>query len=174
MSPEATLTQDSINQTYRLGENATLVCNSTGGPGNSYLWLKDGRDLNGENSSVLTLLDITVTTGGTYTCMVSNAAGNHSTSTLLFVFPYFLQQPLEVVLTSAESSVNITCVAVSFPDPEYQWEHEDGRVIREDILVNMSILTISRIQFGDEGNYYCNALSNGFINSSLNALVTGE
>ena len=173
MSPEVTLTENSINQTYEFGENATLVCNSTGGPGNAYLWQKDGNHISGQNSSILELPDVTVATGGSYTCVVSNAAGNHSANTYVFVFPYFLKQPQEVVLTLTESEINVSCVAVAFPDPEYQWGREDGQ-IRMGISTNQSVFTISSVQFGDYGKYYCNATSNGLVNTSLSTLITGK
>ena len=168
------MTEASINKTYRLDENATLECNSEGGPGNTYLWQKDGLSLDDENSSVLMLYNVTFSTGGTYNCFVSNAAGNHSASTLLFVFPYFLEQPIDVVLTSARYTFNLTCIAAAFPEPEYQWGREDGKDIRTDVLVNMSVLTFSSVQFGDEGSYYCNATSNGFVAASESVLVTGN
>ena len=174
MSPQATLPEASMNQTYSANENATLECNSEGGPGNTYLWQKDGLSLDDENSSVLMLYNVTFSTGGTYNCFVSNAAGNHSASTLLFVFPYFLEQPVNVVLTSAGYTFNLTCIAAAFPEPEYQWGREDGRDIRTDVLVNMSLLTFSSVQFGDEGSYYCNATSNSRVNTSSSVLVTSK
>ena len=174
VSPIANLSEAAINQTYEIGDTATLECSSIGGPGNIHLWQFDGRNINGENSSILSIPVTTVSVGGLYSCVVSNDAGNDSASTLLFISPYFIKQPEEVVLTSAGSSINITCVAVAFPEPEYRWGHEDGRELRMDILTNSSFLTISNVQFGDEGNYYCNATSNGFLNMSLNALVIGE
>ena len=122
----------------------------------------------------MVLTDAIASTGGVYSCVVSNAAGNHSASTLLFVSPYFLEQPVDRILTSVGSMINVKCVAAAFPDPEYQWGHEDGRQIRMGILLNMSNLTISSLQFGDEGNYYCNVSSNGFMNTSTSVLVISE
>ena len=174
MSPHATLAEGSMNQTYQFYENATLICSSLGGPGNTYQWQKDGLSLNGENSNILTLGGVTVSTGGMYNCFVSNAAGNHSANTFLFISPYFLKQPISIVFTSAGSMINFTCIAAAFPDPEYQWGHEDGRDIRTEITVNMSTLMISNVQFGDEGSYHCNATSNGVVNVSESVLVTGE
>ena len=133
----------------------------------------DGRVFIGEVSTTLVLPGISVSAGGTYTCVVSNAAGNHSASTLLFVSPYFIEQPVEVVLSSSGSTFNVTCVAVAFPDPEYQWGHKDGRDIRTNISANMSVFTISNVQFGDEGTYYCNVTSNGIVNTSSSALLIG-
>ena len=164
----------SINQTYKLEENATLECNSTGGPNNTYLWQKDGVYITDATSIVLELASVTVLTGGIYTCVASNAAGMHSASTFLFVFPYFHEQPVEVILTSAESKLNVSCVAVAYPDPEYQWGREDDGEIRMEILTNQSVFMISSVQFGDEGNYYCNATSNGLVNTSRSTNVTGR
>ena len=104
--------------------------------------------------------------------MVSNDAGNKSASTYLYVYPYFLEQPVDSVHTSNGSSFNINCVAGAFPDPEYQWGHEDGREIR--MLSNHSVLIISNVQFGDEGSYYCNVTSNSNVITSRSALVSGN
>ena len=162
-----------MNQTYERGDTAILECISTGGPGNVYQWQANGSDLIGENATNLTLPDIMASTGGTYSCVVSNDAGNHSASTYLFVSPYFLEQPVESVHTSNGSTFNISCVAEAFPEPEYRWGHEDGRDIRMEILVNTTVFVISRIQFGDEGNYYCNITSNNNGIVSRSALISG-
>ena len=174
VSPHANLTEVSINRTYEQGENATLECNGIGGPDNIYQWQNDGENIENENSTILMLINVTASTGGVYICVVSNAAGNHSASTLLFVSPYFLKQPKDRVLTSVGLMINVECVAAAFPNPEYQWGHEDGRQIRMGILINMSILTISSLQFEDGGNYYCNVSSNGVMNTSASVLVIGE
>ena len=120
------------------------------------------------------LPSVTASTGGTYICVASNAAGNHTARTLLFVFPYFLEQPVNVVLTSAGLAVNITCIAAAFPEPEYQWGREDGGSIRTEITVNASTVVFSSVQFGDEGSYYCNVTSNGLVITSQSVLITGE
>ena len=174
VSPYVTLNETYINETYQLGNTATLECHSLGGPGNTYQWQMDGNILLGEVSTILILPGITVSDGGTYSCSVSNAAGNHSASTLLFVSPYFLQQPEVVVLTSEGSAFNLSCVAAAFPEPVYQWGREDTQVIRMEISTNQSTFTISSVQFGDQGNYFCSTSSNGFMNTSSSAVVTGE
>ena len=169
--PRAIINNDVINMTYQFGQTAIIECNSTGGPGNTYLWQKDGNFLIGENSTTLTLTNVEASIGGAYTCVVSNAAGVHSAGTHLFVYPYFVEQPMKNVLTFAGSLINLTCIAAAFPDPEYQWGHEDGRVRN---LTNTSVLVISSVQFGDEGTYHCNATSNENVITSQNALVTGK
>ena len=168
------MTEASINQIYELGDTADLECNSSGGPGNMYQWQFNGDDVNNENLTILRLQKVTFINGGTYSCVVSNPAGNHNVSTHLFISPYFVTQPEEVIYTSAGFSLSIICVAEAFPEPEYQWGHEDEREIRKDILTNVSTLTIPSVQFGDGGNYYCNVTSNGFVNTSKRSLVFGK
>ena len=139
-----------------------------------YQWQFNGNFINNESSTILRLQGVTVVNGGIYSCVVSNAAGSHNVSTHLYISPYFVTQPEEVVHTSAGSSLSITCVAEAFPEPEYQWGHENGKDIRMDILANMSILTIPSVQFGDGGNYYCNVTSGGLVNISGRSLVVGK
>ena len=151
-----------------------MKCNSTGGPDNSYAWQKGGDYLNDENSTTLTLPNVTSSTGGTYSCVVSNAAGFYNSSTFFYVYPYFIEQPMRRILTSAGSSINLTCIAEAFPSPEFSWGRENRRDIKMGILTNSSILVISSVEFGDEGNYYCNVTSYEYLITSQDALVSGK
>jgi hypothetical protein len=107
-----------INVTYSQGYTATFQCTSSGGPDNTYQWQTDGNILNGETSGTLTLPNITTSTGGMYTCIVSNIAGNDSASTFVFVDPYFVSQPN----SHHGTTVVLICDALSFPDPQYLWQ----------------------------------------------------
>ncbi len=118
-----------------------------------------GTELVGEMSPILLLPNVTASTGGMYTCVVSNLAGNDNASTSVFAAPYFVSQPRDV-LVSVGSSATLVCTAESFPNPDYQWQRRDGRPIRSGIVINGRNLTISSIQYGDEGEYYCNASAN--------------
>ena len=143
------------NQVFTRGENVTLTCTSMGGPGNVYQWEKDGRVV--ATDGVLTLMDIDASSGGIYTCTVSNLAGNDSATTTLYVVPYFVTHP-ENVETTNSSEVNISCLAESFPEPEYLWMKDgDSDLVREDVItVDMpNSLGFSPVLFGDEGEYTC-------------------
>ncbi len=131
-----------------------------GGPNNTYLWQANGTELVGETLQILVLPNVTASTGGMYTCVVSNQAGNDSASTSVFVYPYFVSQPRDVVV-SVGSSAMLICVVESFPNPAYQWQRMDGRPIHGGVSTIGRNLTISSIQYGDEGEYYCNASANG-------------
>lgn len=173
VSPQASLTEISINNTYSLGETALLECASIGGPNNTYQWQANGTDLSGETSQNLTRFDITASTGGMYTCVVSNLAGNHSATTFVFVYPYIVNETSAIITVSTVSSVLLICDARSFPNPEYLWLRADDKDFREGILVNDSTLSIPSIEYGDEGRYYCNASARGRRAQSQIATITG-
>ena len=152
------------------GDNVTFTCSAQGGPDNEFQWQRNGRDLENETLANLTVANISVSDGGSYTCVVSNAAGNDSETATLYVQPYIETQP-EDVLTTNGSEVNFTFEAESFPDPEYQWLNNDTGVI---IAMN-STLTLSPAEFGDEGVYICtatNPATNGTVESM--ALLTSK
>jgi hypothetical protein len=164
------LTNGSINQTYFNGQMAALECVSMGGPNNTYLWQANGKELIGEVLHIL-MINITHESGGEYTCFVSNLAGRHSASTFLFVYPYFLSHPGDVQV-SLGSMILLTCDAVGFPSPEYLWQRADGRGIRGGVVNNRRTLRISNVEFGDEGEYFCNASGSGVTVQSSNGTIT--
>ena len=166
------MTELSINRTYYQGANATLVCASSGGPNNIYQWLENGETLHGQNSDILTLPNVTASTGGVYTCMVSNIAGSNNASTILFIYPYFIDHPLSIEV-SVGSEVSLICDAASFPSPDYLWQRADGESIRNDIVTNERNLSIAGVEFGDEGGYFCTASAAGGSLQSQIGIVTG-
>ena len=173
VAPEANLTEQSINHTYYEGNNATLVCTSSGGPNNTYQWLKNGNNLHGQNSDTLNLPNVTASTGGIYTCMVSNIAGSHNASTFVFIFPYFINHPHSEEV-SVGSAVLLICDAVSFPSPGYLWQKSNGGNISNDIVINERNLSISSVEYGDEGGYFCTASAREDSVPSNVAILTGN
>ena len=142
------------DQTYSRGDNITLQCTSIGGPENAFQWLFDGEALAGENSPTLILSNVNATDGGVYSCMVSNAAGNSTDDTTVFIAPYFITQPVDT-FGSNGTVVVLMCEAEASPSPQYQWSRGDSRAIRNGI--NTSTLTFDPVMFGDEGDYICTA-----------------
>jgi hypothetical protein len=172
VSPQANLTEPSINNTYYQGSTATLVCTSLGGPNNTYQWWAKETDIIGETAETLTLPNVTASTGGMYTCIVSNTAGNHSASTFVFIHPYFEVDPSDQQ-TSVGSCVVLVCDAVAFPSPEYLWQRLDGESISSNTVTERN-LSITSVQYGDEGEYFCNASVRGITIQSRNGLITGN
>ena len=172
MAPEANLTEASVNRTYKEGDTATLVCTSSGGPNNTYQWLANGENLHGQNFDTLTFPNVTASTGGVYTCMVSNIAGSNNASTSVLIYPYFIDHPRSIEV-SVGSEVLLICDAASFPSPDYLWQRTDGMNISNNIATNDRNLNISSVQYGNEGGYFCTASAGEDSVQSQIAIVTG-
>ena len=144
------------------GDTITFNCSSQGGPGNSYHWQRNGTDLPTETSDTLTIVNVNVSVGGDYSCVVSNDAGGDSATTTLYVAPVMVTQPMSIG-TANGTVVCLTCRAEGFPSPAYTWT-KDG-VDQSAIPVpttdgdGTSILKFSPVEFGDEGTYQCVAHS---------------
>ena len=163
----------SINRTYQQGEVAVLMCTGLGGPNNTYQWQANNTDILGETMENLTLANVNASTGGMYTCVVTNAAGNDSDSTFLFIAPYFITEPVDEE-TDNGSSVIFQCVSEAFPSPSYQWARTNGEPIRHDLVTAENSFIFDPALFGDEGDYYCNATSRLQVARSEDVTLTSE
>ena len=156
------------------GDSVNFTCSAKGGPDNMFQWQKDGQDLLSESQSTLTLTNVNAMDGGLYTCVVTNAAGNDSSDITLNISPYFILQPNDT-LTSNGDSQTLTCEAEGFPDPVYQWFRNDNEMVHSYLTaIKSSMLLFDPVLFGDEGDYYCTATSNGISVNSTTATITGE
>ena len=148
VSPEGSVTVPVSSNISSVASNVAFDCFGMGGPENSYLWMMNG-DVVG-NDSMLEVMDIDASSGGVYTCTVSNAAGSGSVSTTLYVAPYIVTPLEEQTLITNGSNVNISCDADGFPSPTVSWVDMTNAQV-----VNMSLLELSPVMFGDEGLYRC-------------------
>ena len=161
------------SNTLSFQDNVTLTCFAGGGPGNVFQWKKNGVNVAEGSDSVLQLNFITATAGGEYTCLVHNAAGSNSISIALYVRPYFTVQPMSIS-TEGDQNINLTCESQAFPLPTIEWFRFDGEEFGVTVTqTNTSALMFTPVQFGDEGDYYCTATSNGESTNSTTATLTG-
>ena len=132
----------------------------------------------------LVLPNVLASTGGMYTCVVTNEAGSDDASTFLYVSPYFITQPRDTQ-TSDGSSVTLLCEADAFPSPEIVWLrtdlNESGEPDEQNLMYPLMFnitrgrtLIINPVLFGDEGEYYCIASSLNVTLRSADVTVTGE
>ena len=160
-----------LNMVYSQGSNITVICISSGGPNNTFQWEMAGNIIG--NDSMLEVMDIDASSGGVYTCTVSNAAGSDSASTTLYVAPYIVTSLEEQTLTFNGSSVNLSCEADGFPAPIISW----NRNTTDEVVSNDSLLVILMVMFGQEGVYRCLATAtiNGvdYEDSAL-TIITGK
>ena len=128
----------------------------------------------------LSLTNITAPmNGGTYDCVVINDAGFGYDSVTLYVHPTFVQDPMDT-LTEYGQTINLTCLAESFPYPTYQWQkmNRDSGYYENIPGETDTVLTLSPVQFDDYGRYRCVATNviDGIERTanSSSALVTGK
>ena len=173
VSPFTTFAPLSVNQTYDVNVTAMLMCTSLGGPNNTYQWKANDTDIPGEIMEVLVLADVDASTGGVYTCVVTNAAGSDSDSTFIFIAPYFITQPVNEE-TDNGSPVTLQCAAKAFPSPSYQWARTDQILVRQGLINDSNMLVFNPALFGDEGDYFCNASSRDEVARSQDVTLTGS
>ena len=174
VSPEGSVAVSPEMEVAVIGGTVTFTCSAQGGPNNTYQWQNDEQDLMGETDTTLTVSTISAINGGSYTCVVSNAAGNDSATAVLYVEPIIVTQPTDI-LTRNGTIENFTCVAESFPAPEYTWEKYNEETNSFDMVSNGPVLEFTPAVFGDEGSYRCVAsLPGTSVNATSDqAVLTG-
>ena len=121
------------NQVFGQGRNATLNCNNMGGPNNTIIWEVEGDRLAITNSHQISVF-VNVSFGGNYTCIVSNAAGSESDSSMLYVHPLIVENPALLITVTNGTNTGFSCDADSFPDPVYEWIRPNGLIVREEVI----------------------------------------
>ncbi|KAJ1172187.1 hypothetical protein NDU88_004037, partial [Pleurodeles waltl] len=166
----------------------TLTCEASGIPLPSVAWLKDGRPI-APSSSVrllsgartLRLLQAAVDDVGSYTCIVTNTAGEERKQFDLYVLvpPNIVgENKMENVKVKEKHSVTLTCEVIGNPIPRIEWL-KDGQPLPEDsdhqLLSSGRFLQISSAKVSDTGRYMCTASNTAGDRSksfSLNVLVS--
>ena len=154
MSPEGSVAVSPEMEIAVVGGTVTFNCSAQGGPDNTYQWQNDGEDLMDETDATLTVSNISAMNGGSYTCVVSNAAGNDSATAVLYVEPIIVTQPTDI-LTRNGTVESFTCAAESFPASEYTWEKYNEENGSFDMVSSGQVLEFTPAVFGDEGSYRC-------------------
>ncbi|KAM4595212.1 B-cell receptor CD22-like isoform 2-T2 [Fundulus diaphanus] len=126
---------------------AELRCESSCQAGHqSYIWIKNGREILRETSSSLS---VSVLPADRYSCALKGYEEFPSPAV------YAPQCPSVSVSPSGEivegSSVNLTCSSDANPAASYSWYKED----EEQTISNEPQLTLSSIQASDSGQYHC-------------------
>ena len=167
-------------------ETQVFTCTAQGGPDNEYEWLFNGMAVQSSgvastaSMSTLTIDSVNISTGGNYTCRVSNVAGEDSERAVLYVTPYDVSVRASSVpnqLVSLLETMNgmeeiLTCEAHSFPSPTYSWVRS-SEVGSPQVVSNTATLSFLPINFGDEGVYTCIA-SNGLETNSAMVIIHGK
>ena len=146
-----------------------LECSFLGGRGNKVQWLRGDLLLENKTDNILNIEG--VETGEMYTCTVSNLAGN--SSDVRTIPPLVTLHPSHKQATVKESVI-FCCNITSYPSPLYEWRKNKGPLPVSAQNSNTSCLTVSHVEFGDEGRYFCVGTSNNTRATSKRAILTGK
>ncbi|KAM4896067.1 hemicentin-1 [Sylvia borin] len=164
--PEQELVSESISNPV------TFVCDASGIPPPTLVWLKNGKPIEYLDSlevhilsggSKLQIARSQLLDSGTYTCIASNPEGKaQKTYVLSIQVPPSIagsEMPSEVSVLLGES-VQLLCNATGVPAPDVQWL-KDGKTVASDdsqrirVTPDGSTLNISRALTSDTGKYTC-------------------
>jgi pectate lyase len=168
-----TVTTQPASRTVNAGQTATFNVAASGTAPFSFQWQKDGSDIAGANGASLSITNAQDGDAGTYTVIVSNAAGSaNSGSALLTVVtpPTITTQP-SAHTTPLGSSVSFNVAASGTSPFNFQWK-KDGADIAG---ANSETLSLSNVQDGDAGIYsvvVSNAAGSATSADALLAVIT--
>jgi hypothetical protein len=168
-----TITTQPISQTVTAGANVTFSVVAAGTTP-TYQWQKGGTNIAGATNASLMLSNVQAADAGNYTVVVSNSAGNVTSSVAALTVnpatqnnpPVFTQDPASqtvgpgstVTFTGAASGTGVT----------YQWNKDSVAIPG---ATNAS-LTLPSVQAGDAGNYTLTATNAaGSATSAIATLV---
>ena len=153
-----------ISQTNGVGTTVTLAVTAIGTDPLSYQWLLggtnlvDGGQINGAISNILTISNAQLTNDGTYSVIVTNILGSVTSSnavlTMSNVPPTITLQPTNQTV-GVGSTVTLAVAATGTSPLNYQWQLEGTNLVdggQFDGAIS-NILTITNVQFTNNGNY---------------------
>ena len=161
---------------YEEGDVLVFNCTHGGGPDNKYQWLiNDEKEDNEDDPHLNHNITIADEDGGSYTCNVTNAAGDSSGSIFIYTKPVIIVSPKDTYL-SVGAEVNFTCKARGYPTPYYIWTKTNGNLPENSSISTdedgLSTLSIFPVMLEDYGEYSCFAVGTGSVQHS--ALLIGN
>jgi hypothetical protein len=155
-----TITTQPTNQAVLEGATATFTAGATGGLPLSYQWqdngtnLTDGGNISGSATTNLTISSVSTVDVGTYTVIVTNAAGTATSSNALLTItpspPVIVMQPSNQGAVVGEMAA-FTVAAIGTTPFSYQWYY-NGTNNPITAAINAT-LTLTNVQSSQAGDY---------------------
>lgn len=176
VNPQPAITIQPEGDTTCVGAMFVFSVTATGGP-LTYQWFKNGAAIPGEISPTLTLMNVQLSDGGSYTVSVSNSCGTVvSNSAVLIVefFPEIIVPPADQApCIGSTATFSVTAIGGNLT---YQWYKNGLNPIPG---ATSSVLIIPNVQSSDDGNYFvqiinrCGNLVSGTANLTAIGCVPG-
>jgi len=153
-----TITTQPTNQAVLEGTTAAFTVAATGGLPLSYQWQDNGTNLTaggnifGSTTTSLTINNVTTANVGTYSVIVSNAAGvvtsSNASLTITPSPPIIILQPVNQTAVVDQTAAFTVAVIGSTPY-FYQWSFGGTNIVG----ATNTTLTLTNVQFNQAGNY---------------------
>ena len=195
VSPEGSIEVSPPNQTVSINDDTSFSCTARGGPNNTIVWISgtleenflsevplDVRDILNRlpilsSEQTLSLESVNGSDGGQYTCVALNEAGIDNATVNVLVRPQILTNP-EDGYVDAGDNFTFSCLANSFPPPDYHWEkyNESNNDFYSVPDANGRYFVIEDLEYEDNGRYRCVATVSMIteIATSDEAILTGK
>ena len=168
--------QQPFNVMTNVGGSATFsvtVSNISTLPLSYQWWFNTTNILAGATNSSLTLTNVQTTNAGSYSVVVTNVAGNATSSNAVLtvnVPPIIIQQPFNVTTNvGGNAAFSVTVSNISTLPLSYQWRFNTTNILAG---ATNSSLTLTNVQMTNAGNYSVVVTNvEGSVTSS-NALLT--
>ena len=141
-----------------------LVCEAKSTLEVEYKWIKNGQPLEGANSTILELRNITENSEGAYKCQASNKRGSTvSNVTIVIVHqrPQITEQPLDAQKLVGDETFWMVCNSTGVPQPLTEWffipiaiKGKNQDAVRLD--TTGPVLQMRNMTTTNSGFYYCN------------------
>jgi hypothetical protein len=141
-------------QTVALGSTLNLTILVSGTDATTYQWQLDGSNINGATASVLSISSVSAANAGSYTCVVTNAAGTLTSSPASVIVstpPVIISSPLAKQSVALGATVNLSVVASSPTAVNYQWQFNSVNIFG----ATASTLTLNSVTAANAGSYVC-------------------
>ncbi|MDF2986191.1 MAG: hypothetical protein K0R50_1701, partial [Eubacterium sp.] len=150
------ITANPEDQTVRAGRTATFTVTAAGSSPLFYQWKKDGVDIAGATSNTLTINNAQASDAGSYTCYVSNAAGNTTSNTATLT----VNETGLLVLTPVPGNQSVNLTWNNVPEAVYYNIYKDNLLIE---TVSGSAFTVTGLTNGVTYNFEVKAMDADMI-----------
>lgn len=151
-----TISAQPSHQTVTAGQTATFTVTATGTAPLSHQWKKDGTDIPGATASTLTITDAQASDAGSYTCYVSNAAGNITSNAATLT----VNQLGALVLTAAPGNQQVTLTWNDIPEAAGYSVFKDNALLE---TVTGSAISVTGLTNGTTYHFEVKALDSNAV-----------
>lgn len=159
------ITSSPKNQTVRLGQTATFTVTAAGSSPLFYQWRKDGVDIDGATSNILTITNAQVSDAGSYTCYVSNEAGNTTSNAATLT----VNETGLLVLTPVAGNQSVNLTWNNVPEAVYYNIYKDNSLIE---TVSGSAFTVTGLTNGITYNFEVRAVDADMVVIAASGLIS--